>query len=96
MDASTRWFLNPLAALHWRCWDEEWVLFDAGSGQTHQMDPVAAATLMAIEAGPVAMPELISEVALNLSVENAADLEEFVLPIVDQLIRLGLIESLPQ
>ena len=96
MDACTRWSLNPLAALHWRCWDEEWVLFDAGSGQTHQMDPVAAATLMAIEAGPVSMLELLSEVALNLSVENAADLEEFVLPIVDQLIRLGLIESPPQ
>lgn len=96
MEQSATWCLNPLASLHWRCWDEEWVLFDAGSGQTHQMDPVAAATLMAIEAGPVSMAELINEVALNLSIEDAAELEEFVLPIVDQLTRLGLIEPSPQ
>ena len=35
--------LNPMVQLHWRQFGDDWVLFEALSGQTHQMAGVTVA-----------------------------------------------------
>lgn len=37
--------LRSVARLHWACWDDEYVVFDETSGQTHQLDPLRAFVL---------------------------------------------------
>lgn len=37
--------LRPVCRLHWACWNDEYVVFDEASGQTHQLDPVRAFVL---------------------------------------------------
>ena len=55
-------------ALHWRRWDDEFVVFDVGSGQTHQLAPYTAATLMMLELNSNDIVELTSRVSIELDV----------------------------
>lgn len=86
------WHLNALASLHSREWDGEWVVFDAGSGETHQMDTLTAVTLMALQATRMELPELLSRVADELCVPNGRDLADAVIVVLEQLTTAGLIE----
>jgi PqqD family protein of HPr-rel-A system len=45
------WCLNPRVQLHWRHLSGEWLVFEVLSGQTHHLDPVAAAVLTCFETG---------------------------------------------
>ncbi|MGM9515319.1 HPr-rel-A system PqqD family peptide chaperone [Roseateles sp. DB2] len=56
--ASGRWSLHPLAEFHWRCWGDDWVLFDNGSGQTLQLDALLTAALTELEQAPASLAEL--------------------------------------
>ncbi len=61
-----RWSLPPLAEFHWRCWGEDWVLFDNGSGQTVQIDALLAAALTELEQSPASLAELQQRLPLLL------------------------------
>jgi PqqD family protein of HPr-rel-A system len=87
------WHLNALAALHWRCWDNEWAVFDVGSGQTHQIDTLTAVTLMMLEASPVPLPELVSRVAEELLIPGDQELSAALSGVLKRLVAAGLIES---
>ncbi len=52
------WRLHAQARLHWRQWDDEWTVFDDGSGQTHLMDALTAMAVMALELEPASVPQL--------------------------------------
>jgi PqqD family protein of HPr-rel-A system len=84
--------LGTLVALHWRNWDDEWVVFDSGSGQTHKVDHLSAAILTLIEAGAITAHELSAQLS------QASDLpipewRQAIDTVVGQLWELGLIES---
>ena len=87
------WHLNMLASLHWRCWNDEWVVFDVGSGQTHQMDTLTAVTLMMVESTASTLPELVSRIADELLIPSDNQLSDAVGGILEQLAATGLIES---
>ncbi len=87
------WHLNELASLHWRCWDGEWVVFDVGSGQTHQMDTLTAATLLTVEACAGDIDRLVSQIANHLAVPDDHELSNAVQGVLERLAATGLIES---
>lgn len=88
------WQLNALASLHWRCWDDEWAVFDVGSGQTHQMDTLTAVTLMMIEAAPESdFSGLVSRVAEELLIPGNQALSDALSAVLARLAAAGLIES---
>ena len=85
--------LNPLIQLHWRLFDEDWLIFEVLSGQTHQIDKVTAAVLMSFEAGKVlSFSELIGVLAreFNIIVDNAGAAP--IASVLDRLCALGLIQ----
>ena len=87
--------LHPAVDLHWRHWDSDWVVFDAISGGTHQMDEFTACTLLCIEDGPLADEALITEVATTTAVpEDAVRLA--LRPVLDRLAGLGLVETVAE
>lgn len=49
IDEPPLWRLHPLAELHWRGFDPEWVVYEAVSGQTASLNALAAAVLMCFE-----------------------------------------------
>jgi len=87
-----RWQLNPLASLHWRHWDAEWVVFDESSGQTLLADGLAAASLMALETGPLLQDALETQVAADLGVADRQSLQTALQDSLHFLSELGLIE----
>jgi len=87
------WQLNELACLRWRCWNDEWVVYDIGSGQTHQMDTLTAVTLMMIEAAALDDCELVSRVATELLIPSHAELSDALNGVLERLATAGLIES---
>ena len=90
------WALNPLSSLRWRRWDDDWVVFDAGSGSTHQMDALAAVTLMCLEAGPSDLAALGEQVAAELDLSTGEELSKALQGVVERLHLLGLIEPVTQ
>lgn len=90
------WCLNGLTSLHWRCWDEEWAVFDVGSGQTHQMDTLTAVVLMTIEASSLDTSELMSRLAEELLIPHNQELLDTLNGILERLATAGLIESASQ
>lgn len=84
--------LNPLIQLHWRQLDDEWLVFEVLSGQTHQIDKVTAAVLMCFEAGTaLSFAELLVELAheFRITADDAGALP--IASVVDRLAALGLI-----
>ncbi len=87
------WRLNPSSGLHWRCWDDEWIVFDQGSGQTHLMNPVTAAALMQFDTQCLSFQQLLDKVAADMSVTTSSELASALSSAVEQLVGLGLLES---
>ncbi len=87
------WRLNPLASLHWRCWNDEWAVFDVGSGQTHQLDTLTAVTLMMLEAHPAGLPDLVSRLAQELLLPGDQTLQAALAAVLARLQGAGLIEG---
>ena len=84
--------LNPLLQLHWRQFADEWVLFEALSGHTHQMDTLTAVTLMMFGTHSVQLPELVSQLAAELELPVNQALSNAVRGILERLAAAGRIE----
>ena len=82
-----------MASLHWRCWNDEWAVFDVGSGQTHQMDTLTAVTLMMVDTTPVDLHELVDRVADELFIPANPELFNALKDTLDRLVAAQLIES---
>jgi PqqD family protein of HPr-rel-A system len=87
------WHLNPLVDLSWKRWEEEWVVFDSGSGQTHLMDALTAATLMTIEVGEIDFSGLAAQTSETLMINDGPELHKALNDIVNRLVAVGLISS---
>ena len=86
------WRLNGLTSLHWRCWHEEWAVFDVGSGQTHQMDTLTAVVLTTVEASSLNTSELMSRLADDLLIPENQELLDTLNGILERLATARLIE----
>jgi PqqD family protein of HPr-rel-A system len=90
--AAAAFALNAATRLKWRHWDGQWVVYDVGSGQTHQFDALSAAVLGLIESGPHTRERLIETLAQQLETSALAVLSAAVDTILVQLDTLSLIE----
>jgi PqqD family protein of HPr-rel-A system len=79
--------------LHWRRWGDEWVVFSAGSGQTHKLDALSAAVLLICEEGARPFSGLVGAVATQLEVPADRVLQLRMAGIVEQCVGLELLES---
>ena len=96
---STCWRVNPEAELHWRHWDENWVVFNAASGQTHFINAYAATLLRELQAegrGPsLDQVTLIRHSAATLDLEPDGELTDYLNGLLGSLDELGLVVSSP-
>jgi PqqD family protein of HPr-rel-A system len=79
--------------LHWASWDDEYVVFDEGSGQTHQMDSVRAFLLDMMCERPRKLDELHSELSRIPSLSNGLDLKLLLNSILSEFSTHGLVEA---
>ncbi len=89
------WRIAPGQTLRLRRWEDECVLYNDLSGDTHLLGAVAASLLDVLGGGAASLPELAQALCGELGVEADAELEAALAPLLDQLAHLALIETLP-
>jgi PqqD family protein of HPr-rel-A system len=87
----TRWAVPAANALAWRSWDDEFLVYNSASGQTHRLNLLAGEALRSLEAEAAHGDELVRRLADQF--EIAEDSPPLLM--IDRLIReldeLGLI-----
>ena len=69
--ASDIWRLPKDVSLLWQSWDEdEFIVFNRASGQTHLLDAFSAAVLRRIEAAPGTIAELRRYFAIGFALDE--------------------------
>ncbi len=85
------WHLGRGVKLLWRSWDDEVVVYNVTSGQTHLLDAFSAAVLKTIEATPGTLEQLTGHFAKSLETDRDA-LAPRLVEISSRFSELGLAE----
>ena len=93
---ATRWRVLSEFSLHWQSWDDEFVVYNSGSGDTHLLDPVAAEALQNLEQESADLSELVARVAASLEIEPDTDFAAYLEQLLSDLYKLGLIARIQQ
>ncbi len=85
------WRVPPENLLAWRVWDDEFLVYNNASGQTHHLNFLAGEALRSLEAEPGSASDLVCRLADQFEIaEDSPPLQ-----MIDRLIRefdeLGLI-----
>jgi PqqD family protein of HPr-rel-A system len=94
MDSASdlEWALAEGSRLHWVFWDDEYVVFDEGSGDTHLLDFLTAEVLKVLEQSRGDVPALVGRVAARLDLDPDADLERRIREAIERFREAGLVE----
>lgn len=87
------WRVLPGQALHHRSWDDEYLVFNNLSGDTHLLDGGAMQLLLAVAAAPGDTASLGSRLHSALGLDQY-ELDE-IPAMLEQLRALSLIEAVP-
>jgi PqqD family protein of HPr-rel-A system len=78
--------------LHWRVWDDQYVVYNDGSGHMHVLDPVAALIVQKIHESPCRTDELIQQIATLLGIEATEKVRETLIHTLWNLGELEIVE----
>jgi PqqD family protein of HPr-rel-A system len=82
-------------SLHWRLWDDQYVVYNAGSSHTHILDPVAALIIQNLTKGPLETGALIQQIANLLGLKATSEVRDKLRLTLRNLDELGLLEAVP-
>lgn len=92
--SAVRYQISPSVNLHWRCWGDEYVVFDEASGYTHQLDPVRAFVLNFLGTGFYPFEVVLTELTTIPALVEVPELSELLKVILGEFITHGLVEVL--
>ena len=78
--------------LVWESWEDESVLFDSASGQTHLLNALASEALDLLASSPMRLQDLVTELARISDTPVDDTLVEEVGSLLEQLRDLGIVE----
>ncbi|MCB2099384.1 MAG: HPr-rel-A system PqqD family peptide chaperone [Rhodobacterales bacterium] len=87
-----RWIAISAADLYWRSWNDETVVYNDLTGDTHQLDPLTETALRAFTEGALDAPGLATAMTAFLGEDPGADLRTWCGQTIDRLAFFGLIE----
>jgi PqqD family protein of HPr-rel-A system len=87
------WRIIPGQELHYREWDEEFVLFNNLSGDTHLLGISAIYLLQALQGRAAECSELADSLCASLEIERDADVEDDVRNLLHDLQSQYLVET---
>jgi PqqD family protein of HPr-rel-A system len=86
------WKVLQGATLLWRQWDGEYIVYNSASGDTHLLNPIAAAALRCLEQSPADVVHLTEWVVSEQGLEPEPELRQHLEKLLTQFEELGLIE----
>ncbi len=79
--------------MHWRSWDNEHLVYNCGSGDTHLLDELSAEILRKIERAPATVEELQGFLTHWISEDAVLEIPGFITDLLKELQSLCLIEE---
>lgn len=94
VDQSDLWRVPQENRLRWQCWDDdEFLVYNAASAQTHYLNRFAGAVLRYFESEPSTINRLIADIEMSVSmtIPSPQSLSDQIQELVKELDSLGLI-----
>jgi len=86
------WRITPGQELHYREWDDEFILFNNLSGDTHLLGVTAICLLQALQLHGAEDDVLTDSLCASLEIERDSDVENDVRNLLNDLQSLHLVE----
>lgn len=86
------WRIAPGQQLACRGWDDEFVLYNDLSGDTHLLDGDAFALIDALQAGPATVDALVAACAGDVPADQLSDVTDTIAALLAKLQHLFLVE----
>jgi PqqD family protein of HPr-rel-A system len=90
-ECRTVWTVPVENMLAWRVWDDEFLVYNAASGQTHHLNFSAGEALRSLEAKPGSASELVYRLADQFGIPEDSPPLQMIDSLIRQLDELGLI-----
>jgi len=87
----TRWTVPERNGLAWRVWDDEFLVYNTASGQTHHLNFLAGEALRSLEAEAADISELIRRLAKKFEIAEDSPPLQMIDRLIRELDELGLI-----
>jgi PqqD family protein of HPr-rel-A system len=91
--AQVEWFSDPAFPLSVRHWDDDYVVYHPGSGDTHLLDASRYLLLTQLGREPAPVTVIAKRLAARLELPDDVDFTERVETLLSDLYGLGLIEK---
>jgi PqqD family protein of HPr-rel-A system len=88
-----RWRLTNSAELVWRVWDDQFVVYDAASGDTHLLSLAAREVLNVVQQSPADLGAIVRRLSLRLELSPEDQPGQDVENVLGALTRAGVIEA---
>lgn len=82
--------------LHWAGWNDEFVVFDEASGQTHQLDAVHALILQLLMENVQTLSDVLQIVSDTQVFPDSVHLDGQIESIFNEFVAVGLVEAVAQ
>jgi PqqD family protein of HPr-rel-A system len=86
-----RWAVPGGNGLAWRVWDDEFLVYNTASGQTHHLNLLAGEALRSLEAEAADVCELIRRLAEQFEIAEDSPPLQMIDHLIRELDELGLI-----
>lgn len=88
--AHSEWYIADL--LHWRCWENKYVVYHSLSGDTHLLGDAAGQILLTLQQTPQDAASLSESLASMMGVKTSPEFTMDINNILTDLHKLALIE----
>ncbi|NIP86632.1 MAG: HPr-rel-A system PqqD family peptide chaperone [Planctomycetales bacterium] len=93
MSLPAKWQVPAGVTLTWKQWNDDFLVFNPHTGDTHLLDFVAAAGVQCFEQEALDEEALRDRLASRLEVEPDPELSTYAAQLITHLDHLGLIEA---
>ena len=90
-EESRRWAVPGENVLVWRAWDNEFLVYNTASGQTHHLNLLAGEALRSLEAEGARTDELICRLSGQLEIAEDSPPMQMIGRLIREFDELGLI-----
>jgi PqqD family protein of HPr-rel-A system len=87
----TVWRVPPGNMLAWQVWDDEFLVYNTASGQTHHLNFLAGEALRSLETEPGSASELVCRLADQFEIAQDSPPLQMIDGLIRQFDELGLI-----
>ncbi|TCV84157.1 HPr-rel-A system PqqD family peptide chaperone [Sulfurirhabdus autotrophica] len=88
------WQVAKNASLHFHSWNDEFVVYNSASGDTHLLGMLAAQSVIRLQDAPSNISDLLDTISQLLQIQPDDELKEMIEKTLIDLSCLGIVENI--